>query len=815
MLYAQVVFNLPINHAYTYRVPEDISGLQIGMRVLVPFGKRTITGVVVDFQKETNLTSIKKIMDVLDKKPLVNPQLMNLTKWISEYYLSSYGQAIQLALPKGLDIEGKEIIHLKQIEMDGDLTERQSELYRLIVTEPDRPKSYYYKKFGHGNFYYFLNILEDKGLISREATLNEARVKKVFRKYVLVSNTYPEKKSGHDDYLRYIKKRPEIDQYMMDSLGKKILMSDFLKETKMAGETLQKMSRYDLCEIADLPHERRPEFSYHEAKKKIILTDEQQAAVSALKKSLDKNAFCTHLLHGVTGSGKTQVYIEILKAVINRGQNAIILIPEIALTPQTVARFKAVFENEVAVFNSRMTAGERYDAWMACYHNKVRVVVGPRSALFVPLENIGLIVVDEEQESTYKQSDTVPRYHARDVAIYYAKMIGATVILGSATPSLETYYNAGNGKYQLHEIRNRVANIKLPTVYIIDMRTKRARIEKKITLFSKMLIDKIKDRLDKKEQIILLQNRRGHSPFTQCKDCGFIPACPNCDVTLTYHSYDEHLQCHFCGHRQSSFTDCPNCGEQQIVYKGVGTQRIQNELETLLPDCRILRMDQDTTRAKNRHDTILKAFGDGEADILLGTQMIAKGLDFERVTLVGVVSADVGLALPDFRAPERVFQLLTQVAGRSGRRSGSGEVVIQTYMFSHYAIQFAREHDFKGFFSEEMNHRRNFRYPPYVRMIQLMVQGEKISEVIALARETAVKINREVGKFCMILGPAPALMPKMNNLYRWQVTLKPDVAKDPVGARTKRSVRKIITPYISSKNKKLWVVVDVDPMLLI
>ncbi len=815
MLYAQVIFNLPINHAYTYGVSEEITTLKPGMRVLVPFGKRTITGVVVDIQEETKLTSVKKIMDVLDKDPLVHPNLIALTKWISDYYLSSHGQAIQLALPKGLDIEEKEIIHLEEIEIDGDLTERQNELYRLIVTEPGRPKSYYHKKFGHGNFSYFLNILEEKGLISREAFLNEARVKEISRKYVLIDSAYPEKKSRHDDYLGYIKKRPEIDQYLMHSRGKKILMSDFLKETKMAMATLHKMCRYDFCDIADLPYERRPEFSYHEAKKDIILTEEQQSVVSALKKSLDKNEFCTHLLHGVTGSGKTQVYIEILKAVINRGQNAIILIPEIALTPQTVTRFKSVFEDEVAVFNSRITAGERYDAWMACYHKKVRIVVGPRSALFVPLENIGLIVVDEEQESTYKQSDTVPRYHARDVAIYYAKMIGATVILGSATPSLESYHNAGNGKYQLHEIRNRIANIKLPTVYIIDMRTKRARIEKKITLFSEILLDKIKDRIEKKEQIILLQNRRGHSPFTQCKDCGYIPACPNCEVTLTYHSYDEHLQCHFCGHRQSSFKDCPNCGEQQIVYKGIGTQRIQNELEVLLPDVRILRMDQDTTRARNRHDAILKAFGDGDADILLGTQMIAKGLDFERVTLVGVVSADVGLALPDFRAPEKVFQLLTQVAGRSGRRAGSGEVVIQTYMYTHYAIQFAREHDFKGFFVEETKYRRNFRYPPYVRMIQLMIHGENISDVIKLAREVAIEINRKAGKYCLILGPAPAIMPKMNKLYRWQVTLKPDISKDPVGLRTKHFVRKIIAPHISSKNKKLWVVVDVDPMHLI
>jgi primosomal protein N' (replication factor Y) (superfamily II helicase) len=393
-------------------------------------------------------------------------------------------------------------------------------------------------------------------------------------------------------------------------------------------------------------------------------------------------------------------------------------------------------------------------------------------------------------------------------------MNNAVVILGSATPSLDSYYNARKGKFHLLEILNRVDNQRMPDVSIIDLKKNRPRVDSNISLFSNDLIQKIHDRLTKNEQVILLQNRRGYSSFLQCKVCGFIPLCPNCDVTLTYHSYNEKLQCHLCGHQQPGFYDCPNCGGKQIVYKGVGTQRIQKELSALLPEARILRMDQDTTRTKNSHDIFLNKFGRGEADILLGTQMIAKGLDFSNVTLVGVISADIGLAQPDFRAPERVFQLLTQVAGRSGRGVIPGEVVVQSYMFSHYAIQFARDHDFSGFYLHEMKHRQEYNYPPYIKMIQILVTADKMGGAISNARYIAINLKKLASRYLTVIGPAPALISRMKNLYRWQVLLKLNPKTDPAGKHGKTIIKKIIEPLNRKNKNALRIIIDVDPLVL-
>jgi len=814
MPFAEIVFNLPLDHSYTYHVPPDIKNLRPGMRVLVPFGKRTITGIVISVISKTKLSSTKDIIDSLDDKPLLSGKMLELTKWISEYYLSSYGQAIYLALPKGIDSQDKERIHLIHEDPHVKLTERQKDLYLIIGEQPGNTKEFYRKKFGHHSFNHFVSALEKKGLVRREKYRQGARVGQLTRKFISISGTYEQEKDQHENFLKYIKKRPEIDSFFIAHQGKNILMSDFLKQTSMASGTLQKIIGYELCSVEEMQVERKPLLTYREADKKITLTDEQSQAVKDIRTKIKGDAFSVFLLHGVTGSGKTQVYIEALKETLAKGKNAIVLIPEIALTPQTVARFTVVAEDKIAVFHSKMSAGERYDAWMACYENKVKVVIGPRSALFAPLENVGLVVVDEEHENTYKQTDTSPRYHARDVAVFWAKMNQAVVVLGSATPSLESYYNARRKKYTLLEIRNRVDNIRMPDVYIVDMKQKRARIGQEMTLFSQILVDKMIERLDKKEQIILLQNRRGYSSFMQCKECGFIPLCPNCDISLTYHSYNEQLQCHLCGHKQPAYHDCPACGGKQLAYKGVGTQRIQSELNELLSGAHILRMDQDTTRGKNSHDAILQAFGNKEADILLGTQMIAKGLDFENVTLVGVISADVGLAIPDFRAAERVFQLLTQVAGRSGRGQKAGEVVVQSYLYNHYAVQLAQQHDFTGFYMLEMQHRRDYKYPPFYKMIQVLVSAVKMSDAIALARTLSLAINRRAKTYCQVVGPAPGLVPRVNNLFRWQLSIKLNPKTDPTGQKTRPILKQILQPHLTKRNQEIRVSVDIDPLLL-
>ncbi len=814
MPYAEIVFNLPLDHAYTYHIPQDVDNLRPGMRVLVPFGKRTITGVVVRILKKTTLTSLKEIIDVLDEHPLLSETMLQLTRWVAEYYLAAWGQAIYLALPKGIDTLQKERFHLLVEDPHVNLTERQKELYLMIGEQPGNSADFYRKKFGQHGFHYFAAKLESKGLIRRERYLQGPRVKQLVRKFVTIPETYESLKTSDAAFERYIKKRPEIHAYFRERAGQNILMAEFLKQTGMSASTLKRLDAKGICTIAEQRVQRHPEFNYTEEEKHFELTAEQQKAVDAIGANIRQNRFKVFLLHGVTGSGKTQVYIEALKETIQTGKNAIVLIPEIALTPQTVARFRAVGGEAIAVFHSKMSPGERYDAWMACYQDKIQVVIGPRSALFAPLKNVGLIVVDEEHENSYKQTDTAPRYHARDVAVFWANMNKATVILGSATPSLESFYNARRGKYTLLEILNRVDNIRMPDVYLVDMKRKRVRIGHEVTLFSQELADKIQQRLERKEQVILLQNRRGYSSFMQCKECGFIPLCPNCDVSLTYHSYNEQMQCHLCGHRQYAVHECPACGGKQISYKGIGTQRIHKELAELFPTARILRMDQDTTKGKNSHSEILQAFGDKQADILLGTQMIAKGLDFENVTLVGVISADVGLAIPDFRSAERVFQLLTQVSGRSGRGQKQGEVVVQSYLYSHYAIQLAKEHDYTGFYMREMQHRRDFRYPPFYRIIQMVVSSVKMSEAIALSRKLAVTVNRRVQAYAQVIGPAPAVLSRVNNLFRWQVALKLNPKTDPGGTHTKAILRQVLEPHLSRRSPDIRVTVDVDPLLL-
>ncbi len=814
MPYAEIVFNLPLDHAYTYRIPQDVDSLQPGMRVLVPFGKRTITGMVVRIIKKTSLTSLKEIIDVLDEHPLLSKSMLELTRWIADYYLAAWGQAIYMALPKGIDTQQKERLHLLVEDPHVKLTERQKDLYLIIGEQPGNSADFYRKKFGQHGFHYFAAKLESKGLIRRERYFQGPRVGALVRKFVCIPVEYETLKTSDAAFVRYIEKRPEIDAYFRERVGKEILMAEFLKETGMAASTLKRLRGKGICPVVEKTIQRHPEFNYTEAEKVFELTDEQQKAVETIGANIRQSRFHVFLLHGVTGSGKTQVYIEALKETIQKGKNAIVLIPEIALTPQTVARFRAVGGEAIAVFHSKMSAGERFDAWMACYQDKIKVVIGPRSALFAPLKNVGLIVVDEEHENTYKQTDTVPRYHARDVAVYWAKMNHATVVLGSATPSLESFYNARRGKYTLLEILNRVDNIRMPDVYLVDMKRKRVRIGHEVTLFSQELADKIQQRLERNEQVILLQNRRGYSSFMQCKECGYIPVCPNCDVSLTYHSYNEQMQCHLCGHRQQAVHECPACGGKQIAYKGIGTQRIHKELAELFPKARILRMDQDTTKGKNSHSEILQAFGDRQADILLGTQMIAKGLDFENVTLVGVISADVGLAIPDFRSAERVFQLLTQVAGRSGRGQKQGEVVVQSYLYSHFSIQLAKEHDYTGFYMQEMQHRRDYRYPPFFKMIQVVVSSVKMSEAIALSRKLAVIINRRIKNYAQVIGPSPAALSRVNNLFRWQIALKLNPKTDPNGQHSKKILQQVLEPYLSRRTADIHVTVDVDPLML-
>ncbi len=814
----EVVFNLPLNQTFSYLVPDHMTPSPLpGSRVLVPFGKQTITGIVVK-KRQPELADfgrkLKHVVDILDPEPLISAKMLELTRWIADYYLSSWGQAVFLALPRGTDEAIKEKVYPNVDTLPENLTSRQRELFMIIADAPGNTKGYYRKKYGQGSFYSVLSALEKKGAVRFVQERTEARAKDLYRYFVRIPRDYNQKKEAYSDYLKYIRRRPEVDEYLNAHSGQEVLRSMFLQQTGMADGTLKKMNGYGLVQIIRKHVERKFETDGQEEREILHLMPDQERAVAAILPFVEQEIFKAFLLHGVTGSGKTQVYIEILKEVLKRGKTAIILIPEIALTPQTVRRFQKVVGDEIAVFHSKMSLGERLDYWKACYEGRIKCVVGPRSALLAPLSDIGLIVVDEEHEHTYKQTDMEPRYNARDVAVYWAKMNNAVVLLGTATPSLETYFNARRGKYQLIEMMNRIDNVRMPTVKIIDMRHAKKVGAGELRLFSEVLMEKIEQRLQKNEQVILLQNRRGFSALMQCAECGFIPLCPNCDISLTYHSHGHKLQCHLCGYSQAAYDSCPTCGSGNMVYKGTGTQRIEEALHQILPQARILRMDRDTTKKRQAHEKILHCFALGEADILLGTQMIAKGLDFGNVTLVGVISADVGLSIPDFRAPERIFQLLTQVGGRAGRREKQGEVVVQTYSPTHYAIHYAQTHDFTGFYFEEIKHRQNYRYPPYVRLIQILVQDTDFYRTLHRAREIAGLLKMTVARYAQILGPAPAIIQRMNNMHRWVVTLKLNPQTDSTGKKTKEILRLRLKEYLNSRKKTGQVTIDVDPLTL-
>ncbi|MFQ5769525.1 MAG: primosomal protein N', partial [bacterium] len=596
-----------------------------------------------------------------------------------------------------------------------------------------------------------------------------------------------------------------------------LLLKTLLQKSGASLSTVKSLQKKNLVEIEER-EVLRDFYRYipQEPPEKLQLNNEQQNALKQISQAIREHKFKSFLLFGVTGSGKTQVYIEAIYEVLANGKDAIVLVPEISLTPQTVQRFRSHFKEKVAVLHSAMSKGERFDSWRQLKEGKAKVAIGPRSAVFAPLKNIGLIVVDEEHESSYKQSDSVPRYHARDVAVVRAQNADAVVILGSATPSAESYYNAMTDKYHLLQLKRRIDDVSLPQVHILDMaKEKRLSGSKKEPIFSRLLSQKIEEKLSKNEQIILLLNRRGFSSFIKCKECGYIENCENCNITLTYHLKGHRLRCHYCGYSKKAPDICPECSSVDILFRGLGTQQVEEAIREKFADARVVRMDLDTTGRKWAHDKILQDFGQGKYNILLGTQMVAKGLDFHRVTRVGAINADVGLLLPDFRSSERTFQLLTQVAGRAGRKNLPGEVIIQTYSPDSFCLLCAKDHDFLKFFHGEIFERRELLYPPFGRIACIQFRGPKEARVMQTAQKYAGVMNSLRGAF-QVLGPTPSPISKIQNKYRWQVLLKSDKNKDAAGKYMRQAIQQAESMHKDEyKIHGVHIAVDVDPVSLI
>ncbi|TYV91154.1 primosomal protein N' [Listeria monocytogenes] len=792
---AKVIVDVPamqVDRPFDYYIPEDLEELiRPGMRVSVPFGNRKIQGFVIALGETEENPKLKGIDGVMDLAPVLNEELMELGDWLAEDTLSFRVSAYQAMLPAALRAKYEK--YFLRLDEENEELEQLFEGYETLDWKVAEARG----------------LLKQIGKWVREGSVEVVyQVKnKITSKKVRVVNCL---KSPHqlaeiiEDMPKNAKAQSRVLAFFQAFEGNEITAAELKKQAETTDATIKKLVDLGLLSIQEKIVSRDPyENHQFEKSESLQLLPDQQTACEKIIAATDQETF---LIHGVTGSGKTEIYLQTIEAKLKEGKEAIVLVPEISLTPQMVERFKSRFGSEVAVLHSALSSGEKYDEWRKIERKEARVVVGARSAVFAPFENLGIIIIDEEHEASYKQEDN-PRYHARDVAIWRATTYQCPVVLGSATPSLESFARAKKGVYTLIELPSRVNDRAMPEVSVVDMREELRKENR--TEFSTELLEKIKDRIAKKEQTVLMLNRRGYSSFVMCRDCGYVVECPNCDISLTYHQSSNQMKCHYCGHEERVPQKCPSCEGEHIRYFGTGTQKVEESLTKLIPEARVIRMDVDTTRTKGAHEKLLKSFRNHEADILLGTQMIAKGLDFPDITLVGVLNADTMLHLPDFRASERTFQLLTQVSGRAGRHERTGEVIVQSYNPEHYSIEFAKKHDFIGFYNHEMQLRKMSSYPPFYYLTMINVSDENEMKAIRTIQEMAQFLRGKLGPDAVILGPVPSTITRIKNKYRYQCIIKYKIEPN-----LKKELKTLITHYQKDQQKGLTITIDVQPYVL-
>jgi primosomal protein N' (replication factor Y) len=836
--YVDVALPVGIEREFTYAVPPELeASALVGVRVVVPFGRKLTTGMIVGLPDTTTVQSLKPLRDILDAQPLISPPLMRLFRWIADYYFAPLGEVLKAANPGALTRTSKRNVSLIAPPPDEELQDLQrhspkralildflQERGTLTSTELQRLT-------GIAGINPALNDLERAGIISTEEYLPLPPSAIKTQEFILHDSVDVERIAAliTATPARSVRKRELLAAILREyeKNPEDLSASEILKRSGATNKALHAVVAQGIVATAQREVRREQDYGTEDQTLHIVLNPDQQSACSSITATMNSGSWKTFLLHGVTGSGKTQVYIECIKRALASGRSAIVLVPEISLTPQIVRRFKSHFGDRVGVVHSRMSTSERREIWRLAQRGTCQIVIGPRSAIFAPVRNLGLIVVDEEHEASYKQFDSSPRYHARDVAVMRGSQESAVVVLGSATPSVESYQNAHSGKYTLLELPTRIDRVPMPTITIVDMAAERKKIyaalkeslppEGRIKLknfqqpgISPLLQSKIQDRLERKEGVILLQNRRGYAPFVECPDCGYTERCENCNVTLTYHITQKHLRCHYCGMVRKPYIICPQCGSAEAKLRGIGTQRVEEDLAAMFPKARVVRMDLDTTTRKGSHDRILRQFGNREADILLGTQMVAKGLDFPHVTLVGVISADTQMLLPDFRSAERTFHLLTQVAGRAGRSELRGEVIIQTHQPNHYALAHVLDHSYRTFFEEEVGERRGLGYPPFSRLVLIETRGPD-EEKVRKGAERFAQSLRSAGTTLAVLGPAPAVLAKIKSQYRWHTLVKSDKERDPSGQIVHKLLQQARQEYERKAPADVKLLIDVDP----
>ncbi|MEJ2636819.1 MAG: primosomal protein N' [Calditrichia bacterium] len=816
--YARVILSIPNDDGFTYSVPEDMkNSLEPGMQVIVPFGKRFVSGIVIEklgeISPELENNGIKPIRDIVHPQPVVSKEMIGLLSWISDYYICHLGEAYRL-VQSGLNVgNSKLLLRRTEIPPPDNLALTQHQILEQIPMGGEIAENKLNKSIKRTTLRSVLLELEKSGLIERRYSSLEIKEKFKTEDFIRLILRDDRSEAVRQNYEKLMSGRSAKTKDLFNYLeGKGWLSMSDLKAKGFTRAAVNRLLSLDLVELESRPLHRSFHMPYHEPPPDIVITEDQQEFIDKASAYLEEMKFNTFLLHGITGSGKTQVYIELIRKVLEQGRQAIVLIPEIVLTPQTMARFQHYFKDRIGILHSRLSAGERREILHKVQMGEFDVVIGARSAIFAPVQNLGLVVVDEEHESSYKQSDAQPRYHARDVAIYRARLNNAVVVLGSATPSFESLYNARQGQFEYFQLMKRIESRSLPRISVVDLREEWKRGGEQ-PVISENLELKIESRLLTRDQIMILQNRRGYSPFILCKDCGYVAKCPNCDITLTFHQKNRQMVCHYCGYQEGAPNLCPDCQGMEILFRGIGTQRMEEVLLEKFPHASTLRMDQDTTKGKNGHLEILEKFRSGEADIMVGTKMIAKGLDFKRVSLVGIVSADQGLHFPDFRSTEKVFQLLTQAAGRAGRGASSGEVVVQTFDPSHYIFQYLLTHDYLNFFIKEIESRKSLKYPPFSRIMLIRVEGKNLSEVqkySEVVRNFLRKANEQ--QLFSILGPSPAPIARIQNIYRYYLLVKQDKEKDASMSMLRYLVKKGLYQNPEVKKWPVKLSIDVDPV---
>ncbi|MDQ3179294.1 MAG: primosomal protein N' [Acidobacteriota bacterium] len=814
--YVEVALPIPLRQTFTYILPVGLrANVQTGARLLVPFGKRQLTGYAVALHQnlsselEIEESALKEAIELLDAEPLLTKEIIKLTQWTADYYTSSWGEVLKAALPAGINASIEQVVSITEEGRD-ELAKIFSaktvkvQILQFLSENRETSARELGKKFGVSKTQRAIRELVKEGWASTFNRTLTAQVKAKRRKAVRLLPPElhkPLKKPLSDAQQRII-------EILLEENGE-IVFTELVEKADVAASSINTLAKCGIVEVFVREVRRDP---LQDAKlpepQNLILTDEQNAVLSEIQKALQTEKYRAFLLHGITGSGKTEIYIRAMKTVLEKGKTALMLVPEIALTPVFSRRLRAVFGKEVAILHSNLSTGERFDEWRRLRSGTARIVIGTRSAVFAPLENIGLIIVDEEHDGSYRQHES-PFYNGRDVAVVRANFADAVVVLGSATPALETFHNSHIGKYEYLHLPNRIGNRPLARAELVDMREVFKQAGKDVS-FSPQLIEAIEETHARGEQSIILLNRRGFSQFVLCRSCGETIRCNNCDITLTYHRREAKLVCHYCNHREKAPRSCPNCKSQYLYFVGEGTEQIEDILKRKFSNLRIARIDRDTTSRRKSFEETLMEFSRGEIDMLVGTQMLAKGHDFPNVTLVGVISVDAGLAMPDFRSAERTFQLLTQVAGRAGRGDLQGKVLIQTYYPEHYVLKHALYQDYDGFYEEEINFRQKLSYPPFVALCSILIKHSNYNYAFDHAQILKECLeNADAEKMCRILGVAPAPLARLKGEHRLQILVK---------ARNRAKLRETLSFALHDAQEKFCdlriVNVEIDPVNL-